>query len=752
MHPLIIAAALALPAGAPVRHPAPPSPAAHAIAGRVTDPSGTPLSDVRVSALEAHRTTLTDSTGRYRISELPAGTFTLSFATIGRRPETRRVSLTTGDVSLDVVMQETLVELEAVQVSATPTATDALASPQPVASRSGEELAASQSPSLGETLQGMPGVHSWSTGIGIGKPVIRGLTSNRVLVLDDGQRLETQQWGDEHSANVETADAERIEVIRGPASVLYGSDALGGVVNIIRPDLPDAIGHPGFVHGTIAGGYGSNNQQPDASLSFSGASGGFGFRAALSGRRSNDVKTPAYTLWNSGNQAAGGSGTLGYRGAWGSVSGTWSHRTEHIQMTDEDPAATPNQRIGTDVGRIELALPVGLSRIEVLGGYERSRRREFEEDTSTTVGLGLLQQTYTADVHFHHAPVGRFNGILGFLGVHSSFAKFGAETLIPGSRANNVGVYAFEQMQAGPWGVSAGLRYDYRKLDVDDDTVIGVTAQQRTYSSVTGNLGLLYRVAEPVAIVLNLGRGFRAPSSFDLFSNGVHEGTTAFEHGNPALKDETSLNTDLALRIRTSSVAFEIGAFVNAIQNYIYSVPTGTTDTASGFEIFDVTQGNARLIGAELGIQYHPARAIHLSVTADYVHGQNPSSGNALPNMPPLRATWTIRYEPRGGMTLSNPYLQFGGETNARQTRLDPAEAQFYADAFGGAGYQSKSYSLFNAGGGFDVVVGRNLVHLSVTARNLFDTAYADFLSRIKTNALNPGMGRTLIGRVAVDF
>lgn len=741
MHPFILAAALAL-------LPAP----THVVAGRVIDPSGVPLPDVRVTVLEARRTTSTDSAGRYRIAELPSGTFTLSFASIGRRPETRRVTLDGADVSLDVTMQESLIELDAVQVTATPTATDALASPQPMASRSGEELAANQAPSLGETLQGMPGVHSWSTGVGIGKPVIRGLSSSRVLVLDDGQRLESQQWGDEHSPNVETVDADRIEVIRGPASVLYGSDAIGGVVNVIRPDLPDAIGRPGFLHGTLSGGYGTNNLQPDGAVSLSGASGHVGFRASFSGRSSDNVRTPSYTLWNSGNRATSGSGTLGIRGGWGSAAATFSHRDEHIQLTDEDPAATPNQRIASDIGRATLAVPLGLSRLEITAGAERSRRREFEEDTSTAVALGLLQNTWTADVHFHHAPVGRLSGILGFSGVRTTFEKFGAETLIPGSRANNAGIYAFEQTELDRWGISAGLRYDFRQLTVDADSDIGVTAQQRTYHAVSGNVGLLFRVAEPVALVLNVGRGFRAPSSFDLFANGVHEGTVAFERGNAALLNETSLNTDVALRARTAKAAVEIGAFLNAIQHYIYSVPTGSTDPASGFEIFDVTQGNARLIGAEVSLQYHPVRTMHVNVTADYVRGQNTSTDTPLPNMPPLRATWSIRFEPRGGGTLRNPWLSFGGETNGRQARQDPAEAAFYADAFGGAGYQSTSYSLFNAGAGVDVSgIGRT-AHLSLGIRNVFDTPYAEYLSRIKTNALNPGMGRTLVGKAAIDF
>jgi outer membrane cobalamin receptor len=221
------------------------------VSGRITTSSGAPVADVQVSLTDLRRSTTTDSTGHYAIADVPAGTFTITFQRIGFAPAVRKVVSAGADVTADVTLRESVLELTGIQVTASANATDALNSPQPTSVRSGEELRQSQSPTLGETLEGIAGVHSWSTGAGIGKPVIRGLSSNRVLVLDDGQRLETQQWGDEHSPNVETANAERIEVIRGPASVLYGYDALGGVVNVVQKDLPDEAMH-GFVHGSAS--------------------------------------------------------------------------------------------------------------------------------------------------------------------------------------------------------------------------------------------------------------------------------------------------------------------------------------------------------------------------------------------------------------------------------------------------------------------------------------------------------------------
>jgi iron complex outermembrane receptor protein len=226
----------------------------------------------------------------------------------------------------------------------------------------------------------------------------------------------------------------------------------------------------------------------------------------------------------------------------------------------------------------------------------------------------------------------------------------------------------------------------------------------------------------------------------------------AFERGNPGLRTEKSINTDLAFRLQTTNAAVEIGGFVNWIEDFIYTVPTGTVDPASGFQIYDVTQGNARLAGFETAVQYHPTTWLHLQGTADYVAGTNTSTDQPLPAMPPFRATYTVRLEPGSQGFLREPYIAFGGETNARQTRLDPAEAAFFQDAFGGRGYQSTGYTLANAGAGFTVGAGPGAIRVDLAVKNLFDKAYADFLSRIKTNADNPGAGRTVVLRLGTTF
>ncbi len=580
------------------------------ISGRVTDAGGQPVDQVTVRVIELRREARTGSDGRFTIAQIPRGTYTVSFAVIGYAPRVRKVTVGDADATLDVMLKASALELPAVQVSASAEATSPMNSPQPIVLASAENLTKLRPTNLGEALEDIAGVRNNSSGEAAGKPVIRGLTNNRVLVLDNGQRLEHNQWGDDHFSSVEPAASSRIEVIRGPASVLYGSDAIGGVINIISPDLPDAIGRAPFVQGSVTGGFATSNSQPDGSLTFEGASGGFGYRVSGTGRTAGDVHTPTYTLWNSGYHNVGGTGTLGYRGPWGSLTGLYTYRNDLLNLTDSDSTATG--RAGTDDHRVhvDLSTRLGSSRLDWGAGWERNQRHEWADAVTTSEAFGMRQKSYTTEARLHHSPIGRFSGLVGLSGEYTSDANFGAEFLEPDSKAGDAALYVFEQADVGRWNFSFGGRYDYRHLSVDANTDLGNPAANLHWSSVTGNVGMLYHVSEPVALVLNVGRGFRSPSTFDLFANGPHEATQTFERGNPNLKTETSLNTDAAIRVQSASAAIELGTFVNLIQSFIYTVPTGQVDSASGLDIYDVVQGDAVLRGFEGQIHRSARRKI----------------------------------------------------------------------------------------------------------------------------------------------
>lgn len=714
--------------------------AAPELRGRVADSAGVPLEGVRVRILEVGRTALTDADGRFRFRTLAPGRYTVSLARVGRVPETRRVVLADSAVALDVVLRETSLQLATVQVTATTAATRAQDSPQPTAVLEGAELRTAQGAALGETLEQVPGVRSLSMTTGIGKPVIRGMTHYRVVTLDNGQRSETQAWGHDHSPNVETAAAERVEVIKGPASVLYGSDALGGVINVVAPPLPDALDGDAFVRGRLASVYNHNVRGADGTLTVEGASGGFGGRLALVGRGSGDMRTPVGPLGNTNNRAVASEAAVGHRGAWGSVQARYAGRGERLEIYD-DPATSPGytgyQRIDTHRGTIESTVPLGAARLQVNVGYEQNFRREFAGEDAPAPDLGLFVRNWTGFAHLHHAKVGPVSGTLGVSAMTSAFENRGTETLIPSSDTRNVAAYVLEQAELGRWQATLGARFDHRALATDGDARIGVAAQRRTFDAVTGSAGLLFRVAEPVALVANVARGFRAPAAPDLFANGFHEGTRAFERGDPTLDVETSLNTELGVRVTHAALSAELTGYVNRIADYIYLRPFGTG--GGTFDSLQVVQGDARLLGMEGRAAWRPARHVTLQLSGDWVRGDNLAAGVPLTFIPPARLLYGIRLDAeewRWG--LRTPYVTVHAESNARQGRLDPRD------------YGPPGYTTANVGFGVARLTRRGPATLDVTVRNALDTHYRSFMSRYKAFALAPG--RTVVVRVSTGL
>jgi iron complex outermembrane recepter protein len=726
-------AAFALTASPASLHAQAAPDAGHTLSGRVTDEAGTPLEAVRVTVPALGRMTLTAADGRFRLRALPAGSHLVTFARVGRAPETRQVRIADADAQLDVRMRESLMALAPVQVTATTAATRPQDTPQATAVLEGPELRVAQGGAVGDVLEQIPGVRSLSMTSGIGKPVIRGLTHYRVVTLDNGQRTETQAWGHDHSPNVETAAAERVEVIKGPSSVLYGSDALGGVINVVAPALPDAIDSDPFVRGRASGGYDHNTRGGDGTLVLEGAAGGLGARGALTRRATGEMRTPAGLLGNTTNEALSSELALGHRGVRGSMSLRWTGRDERIGIFDDpvrNPGYTGFQRIATSRAAADVSASLPGARVQLSGGWERNFRREYANAGATTPDLGLLVQNWTGFAHLHHEPIGPFRGTLGVSGMTSRFSNRGSVMLIPDSDTRTAAAYLFEQVERGRWTGTLGARYDARTLSTTGEPRIGVPPHSRRFGAFTGSAGALYRLSEPVSLVLSLARGFRAPAAPDLFANGFHEGTRAFERGDPTLRVETSLNRDLGIRVSRSDFTGELTGFLNRIDDYIYLRPTGTG--ARAFDSLQVVQGDARLVGVEGRLAWRPRAELTLQLGGDYVRGDNLTSHVPLTFIPPLRVQYGIRYEPRVRGALHRPYLSLGGETNARQSRLDPRDVG------------PPGYTLATLGAGFGWQVPRGVVTVDLQVRNLGDVRYRSFMSRYKEFALGPGRTMTL--------
>lgn len=711
------------------------------VGGRVTAPDGAPLVGVRVSVVELRRDVVSDADGRWQLGDLPDGEYTVSFTRLGLVPDVRRLRVTSAPVTLDVVLREASLELAAVQVSASAVATSALRSTQPAAVVGGSTLRTAQGASVGETLQGTAGLRSISMSTGIGKPVIRGLHSQRVLTLTDGNRVDGQQWGTDHAPNVETAGADRIEVIKGPASVLHGAEAIGGVINIVpRPLFGGGSTAAAPPERQLSTSWHSNLRQPDVTLRGQGGTGRLAWRASGTGRRSRDIRTPDGPLGNTGNRAAAGELTLGWAGDATTAQATATRREERIEILD-DPVEAPDftgfQRISTDRLALRMDRTGAHGQLEARVAAERNWRREFAAvDDADDPVLGLLAHQQSARLAWTHAPILGWRGTIGVSASRGTFGKRGRETLVPSNRHDGLGVFVFEQVERQRLSLGAGARIDRQWLGTDGDDVLDLAPQSRRFGAATGTLGASWLLRDGVVMAANVGRGFRAPTAQELWANGFHEGSRAFERGDPTARVETSLNADLGLRVETATARADVSVYRNAIDGFLYLRPFGVGGLR--FDSLAVVQGDALLAGFEASGEWRPAAPVGLQVAVDYVRGTNTDTGDPLLFMPPLRGTLGVRVDAKRWGAVRQPYAGITVEANARQGRIESRDVA------------PPGYTLGHlAGGGVLLLAGRP-VTLDASVRNLSNARFRDHMSRYKEFAL--GMGRAVVLRLTLDW
>lgn len=727
------------------------------VRGRVTDSSDAAVVAAQVQLVELDRRTITDSAGRFAFVDVPAGAYTLVVRRVGLAPVIRRLAVS-GTVDVELRAGSTPFDLDAVTVTATRRPEDPLESALAPASLGGARLARSSDISLAHAVTGLPGVRALTTGGEIGKPVIRGLTGARVLVLDNGHRLDDYSWSDEDGPSVDAALTQRIEVIRGPASVLYGSDALAGVINAVPADLPDAPPGTRVRHGSLDLFGASNNAEFGGLLRMEGASGGgLGWQVGVAGRRSEALHTPAGELENTGFAAFDGAGAIGTRGPWGRATLRAVHYGGEFHLLESDTAGAPPpppppggeeegpvRKLADDRVQFTGEFPWGGNRLEVKSQWQRHWLAEtVEGDTSATAepGFDLLLSTVSTDILWHHGGgASRASGTLGIAGSLQSNDSRGEAPIVPDANSSAGGAFALQQFTFGRFRLQGGVRIDLQRLSADSDSVLARGATTLNHSAWSGSAGLVFRASAPVAFVFNAGRSWRAPTLFELFSNGEHLGEARYEVGDPTLDPEAAVNIDVGVRWRGGRVRGEITGFSNWVDNYLYINPTGTFITPPGatdsLPVYDYVQSDAWLRGAEVMIEGELRPGFTLRGTLDHVLASR-RGGKPLPLTPPLRGTVGAAWQ-----TLRPSGARYGWrletELVAKQTRLAPTDVP------------TAGYGLVHLGGDFEGRLAGRRLRVALEARNLLDKRYRDFLSRYKRFALNPGRNITL--RVGTDL
>lgn len=721
---------------------------AQSLVGRVVDAeSGAPLPGAAIVLPALDRGAATGLDGTFQLAGLPRGDARVVVSFLGYLSQTRTVTIGSGEARLDVALAPSIVESPDVTVTARARASDVLSVPQSVAVVDRAELDRAGGATPFDALDALAGVRLLETGPGIAKPVVRGLTSQRVLVVNDGVRQEGQGWGDEHGPEIGAADVDRIEVVRGPLSLLYGSDALGGVVQTApTPLLSREAGTWGAA--SVAGATAARQGEGTAVLGV--RSGDLGAEVRAGALDAGALRTPDGLIPNTALETRTLSGRVGARVGRGTVeAGAGTFRQQVGLFEAEDAAALPatvpdraaidrpRQTVGHDRATLRLDQRLGPDRLEVVGAVQQNRRREFEDEE----GLGedepalfLRLTTATADARLHHRPVGRVFGTVGVSGLWQRNETLAEEALIPGGTTVNGAVYVAEQLVAGPVTVDAGARLDIRQLDVEANDDLGVEAQTRSYTAATGALGASWQLGDGLSVAANLGRAFRAPILQELFGNGVHEGTLRFERGAATLAPETSVALDGVVRYLSPHVYAEAGAFVNAVDAYITPRATGEVDPESGFQIYDFVQTDARLAGVEARVDVHP-HALHglgFHVAGDWTRGTERASGDPLPFVPPARLDLAVEYQVERLGAFRDLEARVGPMLVAAQTRPELADE-----------VPTDGYAVWSASASASLAVGGAVLTPTLAVENLGDARYIDPLSRYRPFGV-PASGRSV--------
>ena len=711
--------------------------AQNSISGTVTDLTNQSLKGVSVSISELNKETFTDENGKYLFSNLPNRNLKITFNFLGYATQNKTVKTFSKENVLNVILEEAIFEMDEVIVS---TAFNKIQSQNvmKVEHETIKNLQRKGTATLIEGLATIPGVSQVSTGTSIGKPVIRGLSGNRVLVYSQGVRIENQQFGDEHGLGLNDAGVESVEVIKGPASLLYGSDALGGVLYF----NPEKFANANTFKGNFSQKYFSNTQGSNSSLGLKTSTDNWKFMTRGSYNTHSDYQIAkgdrvTNTRYNETDFKTG----IGYSNSNFSSVLRYNYNNLDLGMPENgiaEQATTkktefPKQGIFNHLLSLNSIFYLKNSKIDLDLGYIANDRSEFVD--SNEAALHMKLKTFNYNVKYHLPKTGKIETIVGIQGMHQSNKNSGEEYLIPDATTNDFGVFGTANYEWKTNVLQAGLRFDNRKITTDAQGIPGdagsFEAISKSYDSFNAALGYKTNLADDLTLRLNIASGFRAPNLAELTSNGVHEGTNRYEVGNSDLKTEQNVQTDVNLEYKNSHFEFFVNGFYNHINNYIYTSPTG--EIIDSNLVFDYIQNNAKLYGGEIGLHLHPHPLdwLHFETSFETVTGKKQNT-DFLPLIPANNWDNTIRTEFKIKNWLEEGFATLNVSSTFNQKNV--------------SGFETKSngYTLVNLGLGGTVKLGKTLFDVNINGNNLLDKKYIAHLSRLKTDGI-PNIGRNIV-------
>lgn len=692
-----------------------------------------PLRYASVYLLELQTGVTTDSNGFFVLPPKISGSIHLQVSCLGYRTSIFLVDLSNEKNSL-FYLSESHVQLHEVVVS-TPSFKLQQDNIVSVVQKSIPELSQRSPVNLMEAISNIPGVDNYSTGTGIGKPVLRGLSGNRLVVYTQNVRIENQQWGDEHGLGIGETGIENVEVIKGPASLLYGADALGGVLYFVDERYAPHNSFQGFAasrfHSNTLGTLNSAIVKLNKN----------GFKMNLSGNYNSntDYLLPSRNrVLNSRFNESGFKANMGYHFKKWAGNIRYSFLHNNVGITESDTVSNgverrpelPFQKVQNHLLSMDNAFFFGTSKLTATLGYSQNSRKEFE-DTISSPNLDLDLKSFSFNFRNNTSLLNnKMNLMTGIQGMSQQNRNLADEVLIPDATTTDIGAFLVLNFSLfWDMDVEGGIRYDYRKLSTKemqtDDAFF--PKLDRHFNNLNFALGGSYRIKRFV-IRANAATGYRPPNSSELLSNGVHEGTLRYEIGDRNLDSELARQIDFSLDYKNDHFSFFINPFFNHINNYIFLSPTDSM--IDNFPVFNYKQTNANLIGGETGLHWHPHPIDWLHIESNYSSVfATDASGNALPLIPANRIHTTLRGElkARGRVYLESLYVEHIYRFS--QNRIAVYETS------------STAYHLLNAGLVFRVNTDRDFFEVTAGLKNILNTKYTDHLSRFKTMGINnPGI------------
>ncbi len=695
------------------------------IIGVVTNSAGTAVTDAQVTIVGLRRTVRTDDKGQYRFDRLSDGEYILQ--AVSRRFGSAVVKVTIAgptdvqaDLRLDLaVHQETIV----VTATAEPRSLTDVAAP--VAVLSGTDLEAVARPSLGDTLEAEPGIASTHFGAGASRPVIRGLGGDRVRVLESGVGVgDASNVSPDHNVSNDPGAADQIEVVRGPATLLYGSSAVGGVVNILDGRIPDRpLDHP--IGGSVDLAASTNDDERKGMAELEGGVRSFAWHASYLKRETDDYSSGEGRIDNSKTDSEQWSGG----GSWVTPSGylglSYTEYDAFYGVPGDEPISIDMQQRRWDLASEHRSPEAAIRTLKVRVGHTDYTHSEIDNPTGE-IGTTFNNLSTEGRVEMLHAPLGPFTGVLGAQLSTRDFEAIGEEAIVPRTNTDTGAVFFLEEWGPKKLRFSLGARYESQDVQVDDPVL-----PDRRFDAISASVSLLWKLGEAWAIVPSISRAERPPVAEELYTFGNHPATGQFEIGDPDLGKETSTGVDLSLRKTSGRISGELNLYANRFADYISLLPIGCCDAESGFPFFNFEQQDADFYGGELHadveILHHDPHHLSLEVLADAVRAELRDTNDSLPYIPPSRA----------GIGLHYQGASFWARADARHV-FDQDRVTDYG--FGTtAETPTPGYTLYNLLIGYRLVAGTTVHDFMLAGTNLSDRLALNHVSPLKEDAPLPG-------------